>query len=336
MRKTIIGWFAACILATSPAVSQTITVSPPLGLPSASGDITCTAPGVCAIGATKVTSAMLNSDVFSTAHSWAGQQTFVAPILGTPASGVATNLTGTAASLTAGTVTTNANLTGPITSSGNATSIASQTGTGTQFVMSGGNPVLSAQITVGGPGGSISAPTTANTNILLYNLSSTNWAGLGVNGSGSVYIKTGISGTPVAGFVVDTVGGIQVPLIASSSAAQTGTVCWTTSTGNLTVDTTTTCLLSSAKFKHDIAPLEGSLATTLALRPVSYVYNAEQFIPGQQVGFVAEDVALIDKRLVSLNEDGTPKSVRYQQLTAVLAGAIQELEKRIEALEGRH
>lgn len=44
--------------------------------------------------------------------------------LGTPSSGVATNLTGTAAGLTAGTVTTNANLTGDITSSGNATTLA--------------------------------------------------------------------------------------------------------------------------------------------------------------------------------------------------------------------
>lgn len=61
--------------------------------------------------------------------------TLTTPALGTPASGVATNLTGTAASLTAGTVTTNANLTGPITSSGNTTSIASQTGTGTKFVV---------------------------------------------------------------------------------------------------------------------------------------------------------------------------------------------------------
>lgn len=58
-----------------------------------------------------------------------------APALGTPASGVATNLTGIASGLTAGTVTTNANLTGVITSSGNATSIASQTGTGTKFVV---------------------------------------------------------------------------------------------------------------------------------------------------------------------------------------------------------
>lgn len=61
--------------------------------------------------------------------------TLIAPILGTPASGVATNLTGTASGLTAGNVTTNANLTGPITSAGNATSIASQTGTGTKFVV---------------------------------------------------------------------------------------------------------------------------------------------------------------------------------------------------------
>lgn len=84
----------------------------------------------------------INIDIDLThANTWAGQQTFVAPVLGTPASGVATNLTGTAASLTAGHVTTNANLTGVITSSGNVTSIASQTGTGTKFVMDT-SPVL--------------------------------------------------------------------------------------------------------------------------------------------------------------------------------------------------
>ena len=44
--------------------------------------------------------------------------------LGTPTSGVATNLTGTASGVTAGNVTTNANLTGVVTSIGNATSIA--------------------------------------------------------------------------------------------------------------------------------------------------------------------------------------------------------------------
>ena len=47
-----------------------------------------------------------------------------ATTLGTPASFVGTNITGTASGLTAGSVTTNANLTGDVTSVGNATSIA--------------------------------------------------------------------------------------------------------------------------------------------------------------------------------------------------------------------
>ena len=51
--------------------------------------------------------------------------------LGTPSSGTATNLTGTASGLTAGTVTTNANMTGDVTSSGsNATTIAAMTAPG--------------------------------------------------------------------------------------------------------------------------------------------------------------------------------------------------------------
>lgn len=58
------------------------------------GDVTISEAGVTAIGATKVTSAMLNADVFSTPHTWSGQQTLVAPILGTPASVTLTNATG--------------------------------------------------------------------------------------------------------------------------------------------------------------------------------------------------------------------------------------------------
>ncbi|MDP3410129.1 hypothetical protein, partial [Bosea sp. (in: a-proteobacteria)] len=55
---------------------------------------------------------------------FATSPTLVTPNLGTPSTLVGTNITGTAAGLTAGTVTTNANLTGVVTSTGNATSIA--------------------------------------------------------------------------------------------------------------------------------------------------------------------------------------------------------------------
>jgi hypothetical protein len=50
--------------------------------------------------------------------------------------------------LTAGNVTTNANLTGPITSSGNATSITAQTGTGTTFAMQA-SPSFTGNVGIG-------------------------------------------------------------------------------------------------------------------------------------------------------------------------------------------
>lgn len=127
--------------------------------------------------------------------------------------------------------------------------------------------------------------------------------------------------------VIRSSGAILMPELAASSAAQTGTVCWVTG-GNLTVDTTTTCLLSAGKYKHDIRPLDGdSLAKVMALRPVSYEYNADLAITGEQIGLLAEDVAAIDDRLVSHDPaDGSVRAVRYQQLTAVLAGAIKELK----------
>ena len=91
------------VFATSPTL-----VTPALGTP-ASGVLTnCTALPAAQVAQGTMASGMV----------------LVAPALGTPASGVLTNCTGTAASLTAGTVTTNANLTGDVTSSGNATTIA--------------------------------------------------------------------------------------------------------------------------------------------------------------------------------------------------------------------
>ncbi len=96
------GKCLASVLKTYVSLSPTL-VTPALGVP-VSGDISA-----CTGGPT------LTSPVF------------VTPALGTPASGVATNLTGTAAGLTAGNVTANANLTGHITSTGNAAILGSFT-----------------------------------------------------------------------------------------------------------------------------------------------------------------------------------------------------------------
>ena len=141
--------------ATSPTL-----VTPVLGTP-ASGTLTnCTFPtlnqdttgnaatvtngvyttdNLSALAAT--TSAQLagviSDETGSGALVFATSPTLVTPALGTPASGVLTNCTGTASGLTAGTVTTNANLTGDVTSVGNATTL------GTVAVTKGGTNITS-------------------------------------------------------------------------------------------------------------------------------------------------------------------------------------------------
>ena len=93
------------------------------GLPLTTG-VTGTLP--VANGGTGVTTSTgTGNTVLSTSP------TLVTPALGTPASGIATNLTGTAAGLTAGNVTTNANLTGDVTSLGNAATLATVATAGT-------------------------------------------------------------------------------------------------------------------------------------------------------------------------------------------------------------
>ena len=146
----------------------------------------------------------------------------------------------------------------------------------------------------------------------------------------------GIAGgsTEAASFTstVDTLLGTTVsfPNISSSSAAQTGTLCWA-STG-ITYDPTLGCLTSLGAWKQHIENLSSSLGEIMQLHPVSYELKPE-FDPthqGRQVGFLAEQVEKIDKRLVGYGGDGQLRGVRYMQLTAVLTEGEQELYRIIE------
>lgn len=115
--------------------------------------------------------------------------------LGTPSSGTATNLTGTAAGLTAGTVTTNANLTGPITSTGNATAVAAQTGTGSTFVMQA-SPTLTTP-NIGTPSAGV---LTSCTGLPV----SSGISGLGTGVAAALAVNVGSAGAPV---VLNGAGG---------------------------------------------------------------------------------------------------------------------------------
>lgn len=97
-----------------------------------------------------VTLPLLTTDdefVFKDHAQTLSNKTFVAPALGTPTSGVATNLTGTASGLTAGNVTTNANLTGHVTSTGNATVLGSFTKAQLDTAVSDGNVLYVGDVT---------------------------------------------------------------------------------------------------------------------------------------------------------------------------------------------
>ena len=183
----------ALAFATSPTL-----VTPALGTP-ASGVLTnCTALPAAQVAQGTMASGMV----------------LVAPALGTPASGVATNLTGTAANLTAGAVTTNANLTGDVTSSGNATTIAagavdiamlSASGTAGSGTFLRGDNSWTAVTTY-------SAPTIGSTSIASGSTNAT-IAGLTLT---SPVLNTGVSGSALLDS--DTMSGTSATTVSSSES----------------------------------------------------------------------------------------------------------------------
>ena len=105
--------------------------------------------------------AALTDETGTGANVFATSPTLVTPALGTPASGIMTNVTGTATGLTAGNVITNANLTGNVTSVGNATTIASGVVTDAMLAGSISNAKLTnSAITIGSTSTALGATST--------------------------------------------------------------------------------------------------------------------------------------------------------------------------------
>lgn len=134
-------------------------------------------------------------------------------------------------------------------------------------------------------------------------------------------------------------GKLQIPNIASSSAAQTGTLCWTTSTGNVTVDTTTTCLASLEELKDKHGDIDNALGTIMQLRPFWFSWKPEtnQYAGDKHVqpGLGAHQVESVDARLAAYDANGKLQGVRYQELVAVLVRAVQEQQAQINELKQR-
>ncbi|SMD17847.1 beta strand repeat-containing protein, partial [Pedobacter nyackensis] len=139
---------------------------------------------------------------------FATSPTLVNPNLGTPITLVGTNITGTAAGLTAGTVTTNANLTGEVTSTGNASTIS--------------NPAVIGKVLTGYTSG---AGVIAATDNILQAIQKLN---------GNNALKAPLASPTFTGVVTSPTLELSATSnqIELQSAGVTGTLSWTPTTSN--------------------------------------------------------------------------------------------------------
>jgi hypothetical protein len=114
-------------------------------------------------------------------------------------------------------------------------------------------------------------------------------------------------------------------------------------TANVQVDPATGELLqvvSSARYKENIKPMDKASEAIFALKPVTFRYKKKLDAKGiPQFGLVAEEVARVNPDLVILDRESRPDSVRYEEVNAMLLNEflkehreVQELKKQVAAL----
>jgi hypothetical protein len=89
---------------------------------------------------------------------------------------------------------------------------------------------------------------------------------------------------------------------------------------------------SSLRYKKDVAGFSTGLDIVNRLRPISYTWKDHD---ERDLGFAAEEVAVIEPRLVTRNSKGEIQGVKYDRLTAVLVNAIKQQEAQIETQQNQ-
>ena len=148
--------------------------------------------------------------------------------------------------------------------------------------------------------------TTGNNNIDIGNM--------GVAGESNT-IRIGTTGTQTATFIAG-ISGATVPSgvgVIVGSNGQLGTV------------------VSAARFKEAIKPMDKASEAILALKPVTFRYNHELDPEGiPQFGLVAEQVERINPDLVARDEQGKPYTVRYEAVNAMLLNEFLKEHRKVE------
>ena len=142
------------------------------------------------------------------------------------------------------------------------------------------------------------------------------------NGGGtageSAKIRIGTTGTQKATFIAG-ISGVTVPSgvgVIVGTDGKLGTV------------------VSSARFKDGIKPMDKASEAIHFLRPVTFRYNEELDPDGiSQFGLLAEEVEKVHPDLVVRDEQGTPYSVRYEAVNAMLLNEFLKEHRKNEKQE---
>jgi hypothetical protein len=93
-------------------------------------------------------------------------------------------------------------------------------------------------------------------------------------------------------------------------------------------------VVSSARYKDDMKPMDKASEAILALKPVTFHYKKDLDPEGiPQFGLVAEQVEKVNPDLVARDEDGKPYTVRYEAVNAMLLNEFLKEHRKVEKLE---
>ncbi len=130
-------------------------------------------------------------------------------------------------------------------------------------------------------------------------------------------IRIGTKATQTATYIA----GISGKTVASA----TGVAVRIDSTGKLGT------VLSSARYKDKIKPMEKASEALLKLEPVTFRYKEELDPDGApQFGLIAEQVEKVDPSLVVRDEDGKVSTVRYEAVNAMLLNEFLKEHRKVE------
>jgi hypothetical protein len=90
-------------------------------------------------------------------------------------------------------------------------------------------------------------------------------------------------------------------------------------------------LASSRRYKEQIKPMDKGSEAILALKPVTFRYKKE-VDPTHclSFGLIAEEVAKVNADLVTCDADGTPETVRYEAVNAMLLNEFLKAHRKME------